>query len=332
MSDSSESFRNELVAKLLDSLPQDQVKNILSVVDATITGYDITRKPVGIITTEGIPEVVKYFIASKSINNLSMKTLNIYRLRLIDFFETIKKPFQDITANDIRRYLNYCKETRKNSNRYLDNIRRELNSFFSWLVLNDALLRNPCSTVDCIKYQEKAREPLTPYELEELRYHCKSIREKCIIDFFFSTGVRLSELHDLNISDIDWTKRSVIIRHGKGDKRRVVFFNAESELTLRKYLESRTDDCEALIVTDRRPYRRLCIKGIEDVVTKVAKRAEMHVYPHKLRHTFATSGIHRGVPLDKIQALMGHTDPKTTLIYAKQDTLDLQYEHKRAYA
>ena len=331
MPNSSESFRNEIVAKLSESLPQDQILRVLSAIDATIPEYDISRKPVSIITTDGIPEVVKFFLASKAIENLSRNTLKIYRLRLIDFFGKVRKPFQDITANDVRMYLYSCKEHNA-SDRYLDNIRRELNSFFSWLVANEYLLRNPCATVEHVKYQEKIREPLTAYELELLRWNCKTIREKALIDFFFSTGIRLSECHDANIADIDWEKRSFIVRHGKGNKRRTVFFNAESELTLRKYLDSRTDDCEALFVTIRKPYRRLCLHGIQDVITKVAKRADMHVYPHKLRHTFATSGLHGGMPLDKLQALMGHEDPKTTLIYAKQDNFDLQIEHQRVYA
>ena len=332
MLDSSESFRNELAAKLFPALPQDHLINVLKILDTTLHDYDISRKPLSIIPTDGVPEIVKYFIASKAVKNLSPGTLKIYRLRLVDFFTVVRKPFQDITANDIRMYMYYYKDKRGASDAYLDDIRRVLNSFFTWALNNEYLLRNPCITVEPVKYQKKPRIPLTSYELEVLRWYCETVREKALVDFFFSTGVRLSELCDANRSDIDWDRRSLLVRHGKGDKQRVVFFNAESELSLRKYFESRKDDNDALFVSIKRPYTRLCHKSIEDIITKVAKRAELHVYPHKLRHTFATSGLKGGMPLEKLQALMGHAKPETTLIYAKIDSSDLQHEHQRVYA
>lgn len=330
--DNSESFRSEITARLLASMPQDQVINVLAVLDTTMHDYDISRKPVSLITSDGIPDVVKYFIASKAVENLSRNTLKIYRLRLTDFFTMVKKPFQDIRANDIRTYLFYYKTQRGSSDAYLDNIRRILSSFFTWLLSNDYILRNPCSNVEHIKYQEPERTPLTAYELEVLRWACKSIREKALVDFLFATGVRVSECHDVNLSDIDWTTRSVVVRHGKGNKRRTVFFNAESELSLRKYLETRHDSCDALFVTIRNPHHRIGVKALENEITKIASRCGMHVFPHKLRHTFATAGLRGGMPLDKLQTIMGHAKPETTLIYARQDQTDLQREHNRVYS
>lgn len=332
MANSSEGFRNELVSKLLAEIPQDQLSKITSVLDSTLSDYDVTRKPMSLITIGGIPEVVKYFLASKAVANASDSTLHIYKLRLVDFFTMCKKSFQDITTNDIRMYLYYYKDKRSAADSYLDNIRRILNSFFSWLVKNEYIVRNPCANVDHIKYHEKEREPLTSYQLEELRWNCDNVREKAIIDFFFSTGVRLSELRNLNKEDVDWDVRSAIIRHGKGDKQRIVFFNAESALSLHKYLESRLDENEALFVGSRNPHNRLSNKAIQNIIANVANRTGLHVYPHKLRHTFATSGLRGGMPLEKLQALMGHAEPKTTLIYAKIDKGDLQREHSRIYA
>ena len=331
-SNNSESFRNEIVSRLFSQIPQEHLQSVLSALDSTMQEYDVSRKSVELIAQNGIPEVVKYYIASKSVENLSKGTLKIYKLRLEDFFTMAKKPFSDIRPNDIRMYLYYYKSEKNASDSYLDNIRRVLNSFFSWLVANEYILRNPCSNVEHIKHQEAERTPLTQYELETLRWNCKTIREKALVDFFFSSGVRVSECHAVNISDIDWENRSVIIRHGKGGKRRTVYFNAESELTLRKYLESRTDDNEALFVTSRNPHNRMGVKSIENEISKIASRCGMHVFPHKLRHTFATSGLRGGMPLDKLQALMGHSKPETTLIYAKQDRTDLQREHSRVYA
>lgn len=328
----SESFRNELMSRLVNVVPQEQLPEIMSALDATLSGYDVSRSPVELIRTDGTPEIVKYFIASKAVSNKSNGTLKIYRLRLIDFFNVVKKPFVSIDATDIRMYLYFCKKERNASDSYLDNIRRTLSAFFSWCVSNAYILRNPCATVERVKYQAKERKPLSAYELEDLRWHCETLREKAMVDFFFSTGVRLSEFKDVRKSDIDWNRRSVVIRHGKGGKQRVVFFNAESELSMRKYLESRSDDCDALFVTQRRPYRKLGQKAIENEIAKIAERTGLHVYPHKLRHTFATAGLHGGMSLENLQSLMGHAKPETTLIYAKIDTTRLQLEHDRIYA
>lgn len=329
---SSESFRNEFISRLLNVLPSDQVSAVLTTLDETVSHYDIEPKHVSLTVPGGTPEVVKYYLVSKSIGNMSQKTLYIYRLRLEHFFSIVKKPFSDITSGDIRGYMGYCKTQMSASDSYLDNIRRILNAFFSWLVANEYLIRNPCASVEPVKHQAAERIPLTPYELEVLRWYCKTIREKALVDFLYSTGVRISECHDVSLSDIDWNCRSVIIRHGKGNKRRIVYFNAESELTLRKYLDSRDDSNPALFVTSRNPHTRLGVRSLETEIAKVSSRCDMHVYPHKLRHTFATSGIRGGMPLDKLQALMGHAKPETTLIYAKIDTSSLQMEHSRIYA
>lgn len=332
MPDNSETFRSQMVSRLYDTLPQDQLQNVLAVLDSALQDYDITRKPVTLVPASGIPEVVKYFLASKAVENLSRGTLKIYRLRLEDFFRRIQKPFSDVRANDIRLYLCWYKTEKHASDGYLDNIRRILSAFFGWLVANEYIIRNPCASVECIKHQAPERIPLTPYELEELRWVCRTVREKALVDLLYSSGVRASECSAANLSDINWEARSIVIRHGKGNKRRVVYFNAESELSLRKYLETRQDDCEALFVTIRRPHHRLGIRSIETEIGKIGRRCENHVFPHKLRHTFATAGLRGGMPLDKLQALMGHAKPETTLIYAKQDQTDLQREHSRVYA
>lgn len=328
----NERFRTELASKLADVLPPEQMREVLKAVDLTSTDYDISRKPVELITTENMPEVVKVYLASKAVENLSMKTLEQYRYKLLNFFGTIRKSFQDVSPNDIRLYLYGYKQEHNASDRYLECIRVTLNSFFVWLVTNDYILRNPCEKVERIHYVEKQREPLTPFELEVFRDYCEDIREKALVDFLFSTGCRVSECADVKLSDINFNERSVIIRHGKGDKPRIVYFNAESELTLRKYLAARSGDSDSLFISMRSPYHAIGAHAIENIMKKISARAGMHVYPHKLRHTFATSGLHGGMALEKLQALMGHAKPETTLIYAKQCQQDLQLEHRRIYA
>lgn len=332
MVENSSSLRAEFAASLLYCVPMEQISTILSAFDEVLSGYHVERTGTDLITQTGSSqEFVKMYIASKAISNLSMGTLHQYKLRLEDFIGTVCKPISEITTNDIRLYLYHYKTDRNATNNYLDQIRKILNSFFAWLQNNNYIDANPCTNVEHIKFQPAERKPLTSYELEILRYNCHDIREKAIVDFLFSTGCRVSEFCAANKSDIDWQRRSLIVRHGKGDKRRIVYFNAESELSLRKYLETRYDDSDALFVGSRSPHNRLSVKAVQVLLDKVSARCNMHVYPHMLRHTFATSGIRSGMPLEKLQTLMGHAEPRTTLIYAKMDQADLQREHMRVY-
>lgn len=330
--DNYELFRNDLITKLSETMPQDQIINVLKAFDVASSGYDISRKPLDLITTEGTPDVVKWYIASKAVSNTSKGTLQQYRYKLIDFFKAVRKPFQDIQPNDIRVYLFNFKKERNASDRYLESIRITLNGFFTWLVENEYLIRNPCARVEKIRFQPKQREPLTPYELETIRWNTANVREKAVIDFLFSTGCRVSECADVRLSDINFDDRSVLIRNGKGGKPRTVFFNAEAELSMRKYLETRSDDTDALFVNTRAPHQALKKAAIENIVAAIGERSGLTVFPHKLRHTFATSGLRGGMSLERLQTLMGHANPRTTLIYAKLDSQELQREHQRIYA
>lgn len=330
--DNSELFRNQFASLVMQYLPQDKVAEVMKSFDATSADFEIRRKALDIIVVSGMPEVVKWYIASKSVANYSMKTLQQYRYKLTNFFDAVRKPFGDITTNDIRIYLNNYRSQRGVGNRTLHHTRTIIHSFFQWLVDNDLIIRNPCANVEKIKYQDNAREGFSDYELETLRWNCKTIREKALIDFLFSTGCRVSECSNVNLDDINWETRAVLIRHGKGDKRRTTFFNAESELTLRKYLETRQGNSEALFTTIRAPYGRLSSRAIENEIKKIGERCEDHAYPHKFRHTFGTFGINHGMPLEQLQELMGHANPRTTLIYAKHDNSRLRMEHQKVFA
>ena len=327
-----ENFRNVLTMNLCSVLPSDKINDVLKAVDISMSNFELSRKKTALITTTAVPDVVKMYLASRAVSNLSIGTLNQYKYKLFNFFQTVQKSYLDITANDIRMYLYSFKAERGSSDCYMENIRCVIDTFFKWLVENEYLSHNPCAKVNKIKYTRYRRKPLSSYELEYLRLNTKDIREKALVDFFFSTGCRVSECAAVTMDDIDWANRSVLIRHGKGDKERIVYFNAESEVTLKEYLKSRDDSKQALFVSIKQPHNPISAHGIEAILRRVSKRINMEVYPHKLRHTFATVGLHGGIPLDKLQALLGHTDPKTTLIYAKQCQEDIKSVHERVYA
>lgn len=327
-----ERFRTVLAMNLLNVIHPDQLAGVMQAVDVSLSDYEITRKQTDIIPVTGTPEVVKLYLASQAIANKSMKTLRQYRYKLENFFRDLPKSYMDITPNDIRMYLYNFKVAHNACDRYMDNIRGVIHTFFQWLVDNEYLPRNPCAKVDKIKYQETRRKPMTPYELEYFRWNTENVREKALIDFFFSTGMRVSECAAVNLDDIDWGSRSVIVRHGKGNKERLVYFNAEAEVSLKEYLDTRDDHNSALFVSVRNPHNRIGTRALEAIVKKVSDRTGIHVYPHKIRHTFATYGLHSGVPIEKLQLLLGHSKPETTLIYADQDKTDVQHEYTRAYA
>ena len=330
----NETFRDDLAARLASVLPPEQLRDALHAVDQTVDEYEIQKKETSLSLISGLPPVVDLYLASKSVENLSDGSVYQYRQKLVNFFGKIRKPIDEITSNDIRMYLYDYKRDNGVSDSTLDGTRRVLNCFFSWLVLNDYLVRNPVAKLPKIKHQQKERTPLTSYELEELRWSCDDIRQKAIVDFLFSTGCRVSECVDVQLSDIDWTNRSVVIRHGKGDKLRKVFFNAESELTLRRYMATREDATPYLFVSKRAPHTQLGTRAMQLIIKDARIRSQItnHCTPHTLRHTFATYGIHAGIPLEQLQALMGHAKPETTLIYAKLDTSDLQHTHQQIYA
>ena len=327
-----ENFRTVLTMNLCSVIQDTETMcNVLKMVDITMNDFEIKRKQMDIIPANDMDPVIKCYLASKAISNLSRNTLKQYRYKLTHFFNTVRKSYMDITANDIRIYLFNFKMERGASDCYMDNVRITLNSFFQWLVDNEYAQRKPCGKVDKIKYQQKRREPLSTYKLEDLRWHCENVREKALVDFLYSTGCRVSECAGVQISDIDWEKNSVHLRYCKGNKERTVYFNDEAKVSLRAYIEKRGYISTALWTSTRAPHQQLKSHALENIIKVVGERAGIHAYPHKLRHTFATIGLRNGMPLDKLQELMGHTNPQTTLIYAKQDSSQLHMEHQKAF-
>lgn len=316
---------------LVGKVPHETIQTVINIFDVTSCDYDISRKCTDMIPVTGIPEEVKWYIASKAVQNLSRGTLQQYYWKLSDLFASVSKAVKDVESADIIKYMYNFKQVHSASDNYMDNIRITLNGFFNWCKNNGYIDLNPCINIKKIHYQTKEREPLTEYELELLRWNCADVREKAIVDFLFSTGVRVSECADVQLSDINWAEHMVRIRHGKGDKERIVFFNAEAELSMRKYLETRSDSTNALFVSVKAPHNGLHKGGLEKIVSNIGKRVKIHAYPHRFRHSFGTHGIQSGMPLPQLQALMGHSKPETTMIYAKLDKTDLQREHRRCY-
>lgn len=330
---SYESMRLDFAAQL-NAIGIPNVPDLLAILDAVSAGYDVTRKSMEIIPADEIPQAVRLYIASKSVEHLSRGTLSLYLLRLTQLFTTIHKPIDQITANDVRVYLYQYKQTRNVKDTTLEGMRICINSFFEWCVQEDLLAKNPVRRIPAIRVDVPERLPMTALELETVRGCCKTLREKALIDFLYSSACRVSEFCALNLADINWQDHTVHIERGKGGKGRTTFLNPEAEISLRAYLATRSDDSPALFVSCRAPHGRLQVKAVQNEIQKIVSRCSLsvHVSPHIFRHTAASLALQRGMPLEQVQRFLGHSRIQTTLRYAKTLQQDVQLSHSRCIA
>jgi site-specific recombinase XerD len=261
---------------------------------------------------------------------LTSSSLTHYKRTLEHFIYNINKTINTITTNDVRMYLLSYEKGRGVCKSTIDDKRRVLNSFFSWLIREEIITKNPMLKIDNIKCDKRIHEPLTDLELEQLRGVCTNKRDIAILETLYSTGCRVSELIALNRSNVDFTNGRVKV-FGKGKKERWCFLNAKSQIALKKYLFNRTDNNEALFVVNKNPYNRMGKGSIEKQIKHCGILANINtkVTPHTIRRTTATHMLSHGASLSDVQALLGHERSETTLIYAKLDISNLQSVHKR---
>ena len=273
--------------------------------------------------------LINLFISAKKIEGCSPKTLKYYYTTIKDMEKTINKSPQYITTDELRDYLmNY--QTKNNSGKVtIDNIRRILSSYFSWLEEEDYIIKSPMRRIHKVKTSTVVKDTYTDEALEQMRDYCKKIRDIALIDLLASTGMRVGELVLLNREDINFNERECIV-FGKGDKERVVYFDARTKIHLQNYLDSRTDNNPALFVTLRAPYRRLQISGVEIRLREIGNKLNIpKVHPHKFRRTLATTAIDKGMPIEQLQKLLGHQRIDTTLQYAMVKQSNVKLAHKK---
>ena len=330
---SYESFRLDFADRLAD-LGVSQIPEILAVLDTVSSGYDVTRKTTDIIPADTIPQAVRLYIASKSVEHLSKGTLSLYLLRLTQFFGVVHKSIDQVTTNDVRVYLFQYKQDRAVKDTTLEGMRICLNSFFEWCVQEDFIQKNPVRRVPAIRVDCPERLPMTALELETVRGCCRTLREKAMVDFLYSSACRVSEFCALNLNNINWQDHTIHIERGKGGKGRTTFLNPEAEISLQAYLAARKDDSPALFVSSRAPHDRLKVKAVQNEIQKILSRCSItcHVTPHIFRHTAASLALQRGMPLEQVQRFLGHSRIQTTLRYAKTLQQDVQLSHARCIA
>lgn len=274
--------------------------------------------------------ILNRFINAKRLEGCSERTLASYEFRLKKFITSLEKPLRNVTTEDIRTYFqNYKEQSKGIVNSSLDNIRLYLSSFFTWMSNESLIYSNPMTRIPRFKSEKVIRKPFSEEEVELLRMATKTERDLAILEFLYSTGVRVHELEALNKNNINFDTKECIV-FGKGAKERIVYLNAKAVVHLKKYLDSRRDGNKALFVSKKYPYNRLMKPAYEAMIRDLGKRAGVeNCHPHRFRRTMATNALNRGMPIQEVRDLMGHTKIDTTMIYADLSKDNIKLNHRR---
>ena len=317
---------NTVLSQMIPYLNNDQAARLQEVLEHCLFRVTVTQDET---PPEKTVSPLDAFIAAKKVEGCSEKTLAYYRKTVQDMLDCIGKPAQQITTDDLRKYLSDYQEQRKAGKVTIDNIRRILRSFFSWLEDEDYILKSPVRRIHKVKTAKVVKDTYTDEALEKMRDGCGNLRDLTIIDMLASTGMRVGELVLLNREDINFEEWECVVL-GKGNKERVVYFDARTKIHLQNYLDSRSDSGSAMFVGLRAPYNRLSIGGVESMLRELGQALSISkVHPHKFRRTLATTAIDKGMPIVQVQQLLGHQKIDTTLHYAMVKQQNVKQAHRK---
>ena len=330
-------MKNEIITEIEQSLLNYLDNAQMEVLHATLVRCLGNVDVVNLKQTSGISqysniELIDKFISAKEIEGCSKRTTKYYESTLLKMNSKLDKEITHMTTDDLRTYLTDYQKINNCSKASVDNIRRNLSSFFSWLEEENYILKSPMKRIHKIKTDKVIKETYSDETLELLRDNCNNLRDLAIIDILASTGMRVGELVKLNINDIDFENRECVV-FGKGNKERPVYFDARTKIHLKNYLNSRTDDNPALFVSLDAPYGRLKISGVEIRLRQLGRRLGIQkVHPHKFRRTVATKAIDKGMPIEQVQSLFGHSQIDTTMHYAMVNQNNVKESHRKYVA
>ncbi len=312
--------------EMSEYLTVEQMKKLQEVIVKTFAENEAPK------TEISNDEFLKMFLDAKRIEGCSDRTIKYYRVTIEHLLKNVVSPIRKITTEMMRAYLVDYQKINNCGKTTVDNIRRNISSLFSWLEEEDYILKSPMRRIHKIKTQKTVKNIISDEEIEKLRDNCKNIRDTAMIDLLYSTGIRVGELVKLNIEDIDFSERECVV-FGKGDKERRVYFDAKSKIHLKNYIESRKDNNPALFVTLNAPYDRLKISGVEIRIRELGRMLNLEkVHPHKFRRTMATRAIDKGMPIEQVQKILGHSQIDTTMQYAIVNQNNVKASHRKYIA
>lgn len=317
---------NDIEQKMRSILNNEQRKRLEEVLEYAFYGVEIIKTD---NDEKNQTDYSDIFVSAKRVEGCSDRTLNYYKTTIDNMLNSVNKKVNNIETDDLRKYLADYQLNNQCSKVTIDNVRRILSSFFAWLEDEDYIIKSPTRRIHKNKTMKTVKETYSDEELEEMRDSCNEIRDLALIDFLSSTGVRVGELVNLNIKDIDFENRSCVVL-GKGSKQREVYFDARTKIHLQNYLSTRTDNNQALFVSLLHPFNRLKISGVEIRLRELGNKININrVHPHKFRRTMATKAIDKGMPIEQVQVLLGHSKIDTTLEYAMVNQNNVRNSHKR---
>lgn len=315
-----------IINEMTEYLSISQLKKLQEVLVKALTEDEAQKQN---ISNE---EYLKLFLDAKKIEGCSERTLDYYEKTIKHLLANVETPVRKITTDEIRAYLVSYQGINNCGKVTVDNIRRNISSFFSWLEEEDYILKSPMRRIHKIKVKTVVKETISDEAIERLRDECKEKRDLAMIDLLYSTGMRVGELVNLNIADIDFEQRECVV-FGKGDKERRVYFDAKTKIHLKEYLDSRDDENMALFVTLDAPHDRLKISGVEIRLRKLGKTVGLNkIHPHKFRRSMATRAIDKGMPIEQVQKILGHSQIDTTMQYAIVNQNNVKTSHQKYIA
>lgn len=314
-----EAVINTVLAEMQAILEPHQLKRLA----------DTLRQTLGLRQPESSQDLLALFLTAKGVEGCSPKTIEYYEATLRHMDKSLAKPYTQIESDDLRRYLSDYETERGSSKVTIDNIRRIMSGFFSWLEDEDYIVKSPVRRIHRVKTAQITKETLSDEELETLRDACESKRDLAVVDLLASTGMRIGELIRLNVADVNLQERECIVT-GKGNKQRPVYFDARAKLHLAEYLETRADNNSALFVSLDSKARRITVGGMELRLRNLGKKVGVsRVHPHKFRRTLATHAIDKGMPIEQVQKLLGHAKIDTTMHYAMVNQNNVKASHRK---
>lgn len=319
----------DVLRRMQTVLSESQLQELKTALNIVFAGCQIVEETGVRVIDRSWETDLEDFLISKALEGKSPETVQRYRYELRRLLSYINKAMADVTAGDISAYMRAYKRLRQVSNQTLQNVRAVYSSFFGWLRDRDRVRKNPMILVEDIKVEKTLKKPYSDEEREKLLRSCKTLRDKAMMEFLYSTAVRVSELARLNRDDIRFSGKDLIVM-GKGAKERKVYINDRTNMYLREYLSSRTDSNPALFVSLKSPHNRLTKDGIEAIIRRTGKRAAVEkAHPHKFRRTAATNALNRGMPVQEVAELLGHANLQTTMRYCTVSQDSVQYHHRK---
>lgn len=321
-------IREEIINEVLKGYNSND-KKLEMVLFAVLNKYDIKLKDNALMCVDNSWEnELETFLARKKLGGCTDATIKQYSYILTFVLSTINKPTREITEFDLYGFLHNYKKLKNVSDTTLLNNEKIIKAYFGWLHGKGIIVVNPAMGLDPIRCEKKVRNALTATDFEKLKNSCKTKRDMALVNILYATGMRISECQKLNIDDIDFINKRIVV-YGKGRKEREVYLTDVSIMYLKAYLDSRTDNNKALFVSIKKPYNRVSVNGLEKNIRDLGKDSGVHSYAHRFRITLATDLASKGMPVEEIKEILGHSRLDTTMVYVNVNKTNIKSDFFR---